>query len=135
MQIFKSKQDVWLVSIIYLSSFICLLAGTWVLLYVVSITSIVVAALTILLGGIAPIWLIVSLRYQIDQQYLSIVCGPFKWKIELCAITSVTPCNDMLASPALSLDRLRIVYGAGKAVLVSPQDKKRFIEALGKNEI
>ena len=41
----------------------------------------------------------------------------------------------MASSPALSLDRLLIVYGVGKVVLVSPKDKEGFVSALGINEI
>jgi hypothetical protein len=35
----------------------------------------------------------------------------------------------MASSPALSLDRLRIDYGT-RSILVSPQDRNRFIAAL-----
>jgi hypothetical protein len=131
MKIFKSKRDPWLVVVIYLNSFICFLASAYVLTEGVSAPNIIIATLTSFIGGIFPIWLIISLRYMIDRKMLSITCGPFSWEIELSSIRSVEPSNEMTSSPALSLDRLLIVYGVGKAVLVSPKDKEGFIHALG----
>jgi hypothetical protein len=135
MKIFKSKQDTWLIAVLYLGSFICFFASAYVLAEGVSTTNIIIAILTSLIGGIFPIWLIVSLRYTIDEKMLNIICGPFSWKIELSSIKSVAPSTDMASSPALSLDRLLIVYGVGNVVLVSPNDKEGFISALGINEI
>lgn len=133
MKIFKSKQDAWLIAVLYLSSFICFFASTYVLAEGFSTTNIIIATFTSLVGGIFPIWLIVSLRYLIDEKMLKIICGPFRWSIELSSIKSVEPSSDMASGPALSLDRLLIVYGAGKVVLVSPLDKEGFISALGLN--
>jgi hypothetical protein len=135
MKVFKSKQDTWLIAVIYLSSLICIFASAYVLFEGVSVTNIIIAALTSLIGGIFPIWLIVSLRYTIDDKTLDIKCGPFNWRIELSSIKSVEPSSDMASSPALSLDRLLIVYGVGKVVQVSPNDKEGFISALGINQI
>ena len=135
MRVFKSKQDTWLIAVLYLSRLICFFASAYVLAEGVSATNIIIATLTSLIGGIFPIWLIVSLRYKIDEKMLNITCGPFSWKIELSSIKSVEPSTDMASSPALSLDRLLIVYGVGEVVLVSPNDKEGFISALGINEI
>jgi hypothetical protein len=135
MKVFNSKQDLWLIAIIYLSSLICFFASAYVIAEGFSTVNIIVAVLTCVIGGIFPIWLIISLQYQVDEKMLNIKCGPFKWKIELSTIKSVEPSTDMISSPALSLDRLLIVYGKGKVVLVSPKDKEGFISALGIHEI
>ncbi|CUS47551.1 MAG: Bacterial PH domain [Idiomarinaceae bacterium HL-53] len=132
MKIFKSKQDVWLIAVLYLSGFICFFGSTYVLFEGISITNIIIATFTSLVGGF-QIWLMVSLRYLIDEKMLKIICGPFRWSIELTSIKSVEPSSDMASGPALSLDRLSIVYGVGKVVLVSPLDKEGFISALGLN--
>lgn len=134
MKVFKSKQDLWLIAILYLSSLICLLASVYVLAEGFSTVNIIVALLTSVIGGIFPIWLIFSLQYQVDEKMLNIICGPFRWKIKLTTIKSVKPSTDMISSPALSLDRLLIVHGNGKVVLVSPKDKEAFISALGIDE-
>ncbi|QOL24982.1 PH domain-containing protein [Thalassotalea sp. LPB0316] len=135
MTIFKSKQDAWLIAVVYTSSFICFIASGYVLAQGLSITNIIIAAVTALVGGVFPIWLIVSLKYVVDEKLLKIICGPFKWHIELSAINSVVPSSDLVSSPALSLDRLLINYGFGKTVLVSPKDKKGFIGAIGLNKV
>ena len=135
MKVFKSKQDTWLITILYLSSLICLLASVYVLTVDFSTVNIIVAVFTSVIGGIFPIWLIMSLQYQVDEKTLNITCGPFRWIIELSTIKSVEPSTDMISSPALSLDRLLIMHGNGKVVLVSPKDKAGFLSALGINEI
>ena len=135
MMSFKSKQDLWLVAILYLSSAICFFSSVYLLTEDVSVANVFIAAFTFLVGCIFPIWLIVSLTYLIDEKMLNIRCGPFRWKIELSSIRSVQPSSDLASGPALSLDRLLIVYGNGRAVLVSPEDKQGFISALGINEI
>ena len=45
-------------------------------------------------------------------------------------IIDVTETRNPLSSPALSLDRLRIRYGADKHIMVSPDDKTGFLDAI-----
>lgn len=135
MKTFKSKQDAWLVAVIYLSSAICFFTSAYVLAEGVSLTNIIIASFTSLIGGLFPIWLIVSLRYFVDDKMLKIKCGLFSWEIELSSIRSVAPSSDLSSAPALSVDRLLIVYGVDKHVLVSPEDKDSFVSALGVNEL
>ena len=47
----------------------------------------------------------------------------------LAAIDAVEPARNPLSSPACSLDRLRIEYGA-KRIMISPLDKAGFLRAL-----
>lgn len=77
-----------------------------------------------------PVWVLISTRYTLDGEVLVIRSGPFKWKVPVAEITAITPTRNPLSSPALSLDRLRIDYGGGKSVMVSPKDKERFIADL-----
>ena len=70
-----------------------------------------------------------STYYLIDGDTLVIRSSFLKWRVPIAKIRSVTPTRNPLSSPALSLDRLAILYD-GKQILVSPQDKQRFIEAL-----
>ena len=71
-----------------------------------------------------------STYYVIDGDTLVIRSSFITWRIPIAQIRSITPTRSALSSPALSLDRLRIEYGGGKQILVSPQDKRRFIDAL-----
>jgi Na+/proline symporter len=131
MKIYKSKKDTWLMLITYLSSLVCLFASAFVFSDEISIQNIIIATLIFFVGCLFPLWLVTSLVYKINETMLIIICGPFRWRIEISSIKSITPSTDFLSSPALSLDRLLIVYDDGKSVLVSPQNKEGFIADLG----
>jgi len=91
------------------------------------------AALSLGAGFALPLWLLCGTRYTLEPQRLRVHSGPFRWQVPLAEITAITPTSNPLSSPALSLDRLRIDYGRGKMLMISPQDKDRFlrdIEAL-----
>ena len=80
-----------------------------------------------------PIWLLFSTQYVVTEADLKVISGPFKWDIPLSDIHSISPSKSALSAPALSLKRLKIEYGEGKSVLVSPKSHERFIEALNLN--
>ncbi len=87
----------------------------------------------LVLGPLAvgfPLWTLLATRYSIDDAFLRVRCGPFRWTIPLRDIASITPTRDHASSPALSLDRLRIEYGGGRSLLVSPRDKDAFLRDL-----
>ncbi len=71
-----------------------------------------------------------STYYVIEGGTLLVRCSGLTWRIPIAQITAIRPTRNPFSSPALSLDRLRIEYG-GKVILVSPEDRDRFIEALG----
>jgi hypothetical protein len=69
--------------------------------------------------------------YSIEGPVLKIVSGPFRWKVQIDQISSIQPTRSLLSSPALSMDRLKIIWGNNKKIIVSPADKKGFVKALG----
>lgn len=89
--------------------------------------------------GLIPIGLVTLLIVNIytgtyytitTDQKLIIKCGIVeKREIEIKDIFSVRKSYSVLSSPALSIDRLEINYKGGW-VLISPKDKKKFIEDL-----
>lgn len=81
----------------------------------------------VILGIFLPISLLFSTSYTITEESLLIRSGLFTWKIPLHDITAIAPTNDPLSSPALSLDRLRIDYGDGRRVMISPLDQEAFL--------
>jgi len=92
-------------------------------------------AITVLLAGaLFPLWLCLSTNYIVRDDLLLIRCGPFSWRVPKATIRSVKATRNPLSSPALSLDRLRIDYGAGKYVMVSPANPSEFRKALGFTE-
>ena len=83
-----------------------------------------------LLGGLF-FWLLLSTKYTVNADTVVVQSGPFRWIIARNEITQVVPSKSILSSPALSLDRLRIDYAAGrKSILVSPKDKVGFLKAI-----
>ena len=71
-------------------------------------------------------------HYTVAGDKLRIVSGPIRRTVIISEISSVTETRSPWSSPALSLDRLRIEHGNGKSIMVSPQDKKEFLRAIGK---
>ncbi len=127
---FRSKVDAWLVVVVVAA----LVAQAGVLVWMI-IAGAPVAAIALTLGTIAAVYLFIGLTltrtwYDIDSRELRIVCGLFRWTIPRESIHSVEPTRNPLSSPALSLDRLRIRYGKNRRILVSPDDKVRFLKAL-----
>ncbi|MBC6609826.1 PH domain-containing protein [Hymenobacter sp. BT507] len=78
------------------------------------------------------IWLLRSTYYEVQPQtqMLRVVSGPLTWQIPVTSITRIKPSHNVLSSPALSLDRLKISYNRYDEILVSPRDKADFMEAL-----
>lgn len=75
-------------------------------------------------------WIWFTTGYRIAGDQLEVRSGPVSWRIPLASITAVRPSRSIAASPALSLDRLEVVYGANQSILISPADSARFIDAL-----
>jgi hypothetical protein len=75
--------------------------------------------------------LFVSTYYTIDGDKLNVRCGfLINSTIDIATITKITPTNNMLSSPALSLDRLEVFYNKYDSVIISPGDKAGFIARL-----
>jgi hypothetical protein len=51
-------------------------------------------------------------------------------KIEIKSIRKIYRTNNPLSSPALSLDRLAIVYNKFDEILISPKERNEFIDEL-----
>ena len=116
---YNSKKDAWLIGIIAVAFLITLISlvltlitpgalqqGGWVSVVVVVVVWAFIASL---------IW---PVYYEITPSDLIVRGGLLHWEIPLSSIQQVRPTHNMLASPALSLDRLRIEY--------SQNDRTRF---------
>ena len=128
--VYKSKIDWWLGAILVVAMIASALAG----LKALSADTPNSIGTAFLIGGVGLILPLVSLlstRYVIEGQQLVVRSGLFKWRIPINEISDITPTSDPIASPALSLDRLRITYAKTKTVLVSPRDKDAFLAQIG----
>lgn len=75
-------------------------------------------------------WVNFGTYYLLGDEDLKIQSGPFRWTVPIAGIHRVTPTRTPWSSPALSLNRLRIEYGNGKQILVSPDRRETFIRRL-----
>ena len=124
--VYRSKTDAWLVAVLAIAIVVSLVTALTVL-SAGSPAAWAVAAFTAIIGAGLPLWLLRSTRYTLGHGYLVVQSGPFKWRIPLADITSITPSSNPLSSPALSLDRLRIEYGRGSSLMISPRNKEQFV--------
>lgn len=77
--------------------------------------------------------LFINTFYIIESKSLIIKSGFFVLiKIDIQSIRKISETNNILSSPALSLDRIEIIYNKFDTVLISPKEKKGFIEAIQK---
>ena len=120
--IFRSKIDRWLVIVMVAALAISLIAiapavyqGLWW----------VIIPLAGTFGFV--LWVMLGTYYEIEGNRQLVRSGPFRWRIPINEIEEMTPTHNPLSSPALSLDRLRIEYSGGRSVMISPEDKDRFI--------
>ena len=95
----------------------------------IPVKSLIVEFIFLLLIGF-PAWVFTTTNYTFDSSDLVIRSGPFSWRIPLGEINSVEPTNSPRSSPALSMDRLRIDYGKGASIMISPKDKEAFLREL-----
>lgn len=85
---------------------------------------------TVLGAVILVLWLLLSTRYVLDVASLYVRSGPFTWVVPLRDIRSVIRTRDPHSAPALSLQRLRIAYGAGRSIMISPREEAQFLADL-----
>jgi uncharacterized membrane protein YdbT with pleckstrin-like domain len=128
---FRSKVDSWFVAVLVVSG-VGALVACGVALGEGPPGGVFAAVVSVAFVMALPIWLLAATDYTIENSALRIRSGPFRWSIRLDEIRSVQPTRNPLSSPALSLDRLRITYGAGKFIMISPEDKAGFLRELEK---
>ena len=69
--------------------------------------------------------------YVINGNILTIKCGfLFNKTIKINAIKKISETSNPLSSPATSLDRLEITFGEYDMVIISPKQKKEFIDEI-----
>ena len=129
MDVFKSKIDKWLLICLILSIIACFL-GASVMLEEGGTLYTSIAAITIVAGAGFPLWIFVSTKYIVKNGNLKIISGPFSWIIPIESIKSVEETQSIITGPALSFERLEIIYGEDKEIIVSPTDETQFIQKL-----
>ena len=118
MKVYKSKIDWWL--IILIGGLLCypIVEGIMTQEYLLSLVFVGLSLLVFLMFR--------TIKYKIEGQYLRI----WTTKIDIHSIKKVYRTNNPLSSPALSLDRIAIVYNKYDEILISPKEQSAFIAHL-----
>lgn len=93
----------------------------------------IVITVALLLGiSLFTLQLFLNTTYKIsDDHQLVIRCGIATFgKIDISSIKSVEKTNSIISSPAPSFDRIELKYDKWESVIISPKDKRGFIDAL-----
>ena len=119
---FKSKKDLWLGLLLWISMLVGSIAA------IIDGNSLVILIMFLSLLLVAVIWF--GTAYYITDNMLEIQVGPFSNKIDIREIKSIEDSRNPLSSPALSLDRIKIIHGYSKVALISPKEKELFIKEM-----
>lgn len=124
-RVFKSKISKGLLLLII----IAILIAPAIMLY--HRTHVWEAIILLLLTAIICLPALFNTYYAIEKNVLKIRSGLlYKKDISIDNIRKIVETNNMISSPAASLDRLEIFYNNFDSVLISPKDKAGFIGAI-----
>lgn len=85
----------------------------------------------VIASNILFLYLFLNTFYEVDEKNVIVKCGfLFKKTIVIHDIKKISETTSVISSPATSLDRLEISYGKFDSILISPKQKKEFIEQL-----
>ncbi len=79
------------------------------------------------------LWIVLGTNYTLEGRELIVRSGPFTWRIAIDEIISIEKPKGFVrahSSPALSMDRLMVTYGANKRLMISPAEKEKFLADL-----
>ena len=128
--VFTSKIDLWLALLMLGSSLLLILVPVWEWMYNnSSISRILFISLFTMPGAILLLLIFFNVKYSLSADKLFVKNGFSTQSISLKDITHITPTNSTLSAPALSLDRIEIIYKGG-SIVISPKDKDGFYHAI-----
>ncbi len=136
---FHSKVDLWLILVFVVASIAMVMPfvrgeSEFSLFHLHNISRYFVFTFTMATIAAVLMWLpVINTKYSLDDHNLIVRFGIFKWQIPFQTIIRMEKTRDMSASPALSLDRLRIAYdiqGYSKTIMISPKNQTEFCSAL-----
>lgn len=127
--VYTSKKDIFLFAVI------CMIGSSVACVNVAIENGDLISWLVALLVVVVCVFvslLIYPTKYIIDGDSLVIRCGFQRRSIPISQITSMRRSHNLLASPALSVDRLEVVFkeGFSDSILISPRNRKAFVEDL-----
>ena len=127
--VYRSQIDRWLLTAFGVSSVVSLVAAIGVFFVEATASTLVTVPLLVAAFGL-PWWIVMTTDYTVTNYSIEIRSGPLRWSVPLRDISRMEFTRSPLSSPALSLDRLRIQYTAGKLIMISPENRERFLADL-----
>lgn len=131
---YRSKIDVWMGAILGFAVVAMISAPVTAWLKTGNSRSLLVG-LVVVPGAALVVWVLLSTNYTLEGRQLIVRSGPFRWRINIDEIRSIAPVRAIgmrirssRSSPALSMDRLEIVYGADKRLMISPDEQDAFLK-------
>jgi hypothetical protein len=126
-KVHPSKVDNWLLMLVMTVALFVLLAAT-----LLSLRGLAILGLLLLIFfAVLPMWVVMATRYHLTGNELRVHAGPFRWRVPLHSISAMEACHNGLLAPAMSRERLKLVYGDGDTLYISPQDRYQFILDVG----
>ncbi|MCG3841989.1 PH domain-containing protein [Psychrobacter sp. Ps1] len=124
---FVSKVDFWLALLLWGLGLFTVSVPLWQWQRGAHKSLIQTILMTVILIPFAALMLIpfFGTQYILTNEQLQVDSGFSVQKIEITDIIYITPTRSMSSAPALSLDRIKIVY-KNEEILISPKDKLRF---------
>jgi hypothetical protein len=123
MKTFKSKIANWLVTLIFFTQGVTIAY----LIYMKTWPGVLVLALT----SLFILHLFLNTYYQLNDTSLRIKCGIiFDKTIDVNSIRKIEDSKSIFSAPALSHDRLEILYNKFDSVIISPENKEEFAKEL-----
>ncbi len=120
MKKYSSKIDLWLLILLTV-----VFGGAMIQMLVDHVW---IGLIVILIPAVLIVTIFSSTTYAITENELIIKCGLFyKLVVPVKDIRKISESNNLISSPALSLDRLEILYNKFDTVLISPKPKLEFI--------
>jgi len=119
---FPSKRDAWLGILLWG------VMGSGLFFYMVEPDTMLlfISVPLLLLAG----WVWFFTGYTLTEDQLIVRCGPFRRRVFLENIQFIRESRKLMASAALSVERLEIHTGLRYPVIISPRDKEEFVQQL-----
>jgi len=129
--VFKSKVDGWLAAVLLGVAFLpILMIGGAIIFGAIGGRDAVVIGVALSFPSLLILWMFFGTFYFLDKELLVVRAGPVRLDVLLSSIKSIAPVRSMVAAPALSTDRVEIVYGDYKRLLISPENRDAFLASL-----
>lgn len=126
---FRSRVDGWLVAVVGLAAALPAATAVWLAAHGQMRGVLLLGCWGVVMLLVVGV-LSVPLRYTFRADHLHIQSGWLDWDVPYATIRAAAPSWNPLSAPAWSLRRVKITSADGSFILVSPDDRKSFIEEL-----